>query len=65
MKNLHTDRNSALAELAATIPPNIRRLEALEAELDPGGREIVRHAIDAELSLLVELQRRRLGVNYG
>jgi hypothetical protein len=62
MNKASIDRHAAFAELAATIPPHIKRLEAAEVELDGRARDIVRRAVDAELSLLVELQRELTGV---
>lgn len=57
------DRSATLAELVATIPPNIRRIESVEPSLTERGRELAQRCVDAELCLLLEIQRSRLEVS--
>jgi len=56
------EQRALIAELAATIPPHIKRLEAAEVELDIRIRDVFRRAVDAELTILLELKRQLTGV---
>jgi hypothetical protein len=64
-EKIDTDRCAMIAELSATIPPHIRRLESVESELDGYIVSAIRRAVEAELALLIELQRSRREVQHG
>lgn len=65
MNNERTSDRAALAEIAATIPPHIRRLQSVEDVLSEYCRGLLQRAVDAELVLLVEIERIRREVPRG
>lgn len=58
----YSDRTAEIAELLATIPPHVRRVEAVAKRTSGPAKVVLDRYAAAGLEVEIALQRERLGV---